>query len=37
MPFGIQPIHIVLIILVAFLLFGASRLPKNGQPGQNDQ
>jgi len=31
MPFGIQPIHIVLIILVAFLLFGASKLPEIGR------
>jgi sec-independent protein translocase protein TatA len=31
MPFGIQPIHIVLIILVAFLLFGATKLPEIGR------
>jgi len=31
MPFAIQPIHIVLIILVAFLIFGASRLPEIGR------
>jgi TatA/E family protein of Tat protein translocase len=31
MPFGIQPIHIVIIILVAFLIFGASRLPEIGR------
>jgi sec-independent protein translocase protein TatA len=31
MPFAIQPIHIVIIILVAFLLFGASRLPEMGR------
>jgi sec-independent protein translocase protein TatA len=30
MPFAIQPIHIVLIILVAFLIFGANRLPEIG-------
>jgi TatA/E family protein of Tat protein translocase len=29
--FGIQPIHIVIIILVAFLIFGASRLPEIGR------
>jgi sec-independent protein translocase protein TatA len=31
MPFGIQPIHIVIIILVAFLIFGANRLPELGR------
>ena len=31
MPFGIQPIHIVIIIIVAFLLFGATRLPEIGR------
>ncbi len=31
MPFGIQPIHIIIIILVAFLIFGASRLPEIGR------
>ena len=31
MPFGIQPIHIVIIIVVAFLLFGASKLPEMGR------
>ena len=31
MPFGIQPIHIVLIILVAFLIFGANKLPELGR------
>jgi TatA/E family protein of Tat protein translocase len=30
MPFGIQPIHIVIIILVAFLIFGANKLPEMG-------
>jgi sec-independent protein translocase protein TatA len=29
--FGIQPIHIVIIIVVAFLIFGASRLPEIGR------
>ncbi len=31
MPFGIQPIHIVIIIVVAFLLFGAAKLPEMGR------
>jgi len=31
MPFGIQPIHIVIIIVVAFLLFGATKLPELGR------
>jgi sec-independent protein translocase protein TatA len=31
MPFGIQPIHIVIIIVVAFLLFGANKLPEMGR------
>ncbi len=31
MPFGIQPIHIVIIIVIAFLLFGASKLPEMGR------
>lgn len=31
MPFGIQPIHILIIIVVAFLLFGAARLPEIGR------
>ena len=29
--FGIQPIHIIIIIVVAFLIFGASRLPEIGR------
>jgi sec-independent protein translocase protein TatA len=29
--FGIQPIHILIIIIVAFLIFGASRLPEIGR------
>ena len=29
--FGIQPIHIVIILVVAFLLFGATRLPEIGR------
>jgi sec-independent protein translocase protein TatA len=31
MPFGIQPIHIILIIIVALLLFGPKRLPEMGR------
>jgi sec-independent protein translocase protein TatA len=31
MPFGIQPIHIVIIIVIAFLLFGANKLPELGR------
>ncbi len=30
MPIGIQPIHIIIIILVAFLIFGANKLPEIG-------
>jgi sec-independent protein translocase protein TatA len=31
MTFGIQPIHIVIIILVALLVFGPKRLPEIGR------
>ncbi len=31
LPFGIQPIHILIIIVVAFLLFGAAKLPEIGR------
>jgi sec-independent protein translocase protein TatA len=31
MPFGIQPIHIVIIVIVAFLLFGTSKMPDMGR------
>jgi sec-independent protein translocase protein TatA len=31
MPFGIQPIHIVIIIVVALLIFGANKLPEMGR------
>jgi TatA/E family protein of Tat protein translocase len=31
LPFGIQPIHIVIIIVVAFLIFGANKLPEMGR------
>jgi sec-independent protein translocase protein TatA len=29
--FGIQPIHLLIIVLVAFLIFGASRMPEIGR------
>lgn len=31
LPFGLQPIHIVLIIIIGFLLFGANKLPEMGR------
>ncbi|HEY3288667.1 MAG TPA: twin-arginine translocase TatA/TatE family subunit [Anaerolineae bacterium] len=31
MPFGIQPIHLILIIVVALIIFGPSRLPEIGR------
>ena len=31
MPFGIQPIHIVIIVVIGFLLFGANKLPELGR------
>jgi TatA/E family protein of Tat protein translocase len=31
MPLGIQPIHIVIIVLVAFLIFGGNKLPELGR------
>jgi TatA/E family protein of Tat protein translocase len=31
MPFGIQPIHILLIIIVALLIFGPKKLPEMGR------
>jgi TatA/E family protein of Tat protein translocase len=31
MPFDIQPIHIVIIIVIGFLLFGANKLPEMGR------
>jgi sec-independent protein translocase protein TatA len=31
MPFGIQPIHIVIIVVVALLIFGPKRLPDMGR------
>ncbi len=31
MPFGLQPIHLVIIAVVALLIFGPSRLPEIGR------
>lgn len=31
MPLGIQPIHIIIIIIVAVLIFGPNRLPEIGR------
>jgi sec-independent protein translocase protein TatA len=31
MPFGLQPIHLVVIAVVALLIFGPSRLPEIGR------
>ena len=31
MPFGIQPIHIIIVLIVALLLFGPKRLPELGR------
>ncbi len=31
MPFGIQPIHIVIVIIVALIIFGPKRLPEVGR------
>jgi sec-independent protein translocase protein TatA len=31
MPFGIQPIHLVLIVVVALIIFGPKRLPELGR------
>jgi len=31
MPFGIQPIHIVIVLVVALLVFGPKRLPEMGR------
>lgn len=30
MPFGIQPLHIVIIVVVSLLIFGPKRLPEIG-------
>ena len=31
MPFGIQPIHIVIIVVIALLIFGPKSLPEVGR------
>ncbi len=31
MPFGIQPIHLIVIAIVALLIFGPARLPEIGR------
>ena len=31
MPFGIQPIHIVIVVIVALIIFGPRRLPEVGR------
>jgi len=31
MPFGIQPIHLIIVAVVALLIFGPSRLPEIGR------
>jgi len=31
MPFGIQPLHIVIIVIVALIIFGPKRLPEVGR------
>jgi sec-independent protein translocase protein TatA len=31
MPFGLQPTHLILILVVALLIFGPSRLPEIGR------
>ncbi len=31
MPFGLQPIHLVIVAIVALLIFGPSRLPEIGR------
>lgn len=31
MPFGIQPIHLIIIVVVALIIFGPQRLPEIGR------
>jgi sec-independent protein translocase protein TatA len=31
MPFGIQPIHLIIVAIVALLIFGPARLPEIGR------
>lgn len=31
MPFGLQPLHLIIIIVVALLIFGPKRLPEIGR------
>lgn len=31
MPFGIQPIHLVIIVVVALIIFGPQKLPEIGR------
>ncbi len=31
MPFGIQPIHLIVIVIVALIIFGPQRLPEIGR------
>ncbi len=31
MPFGIQPIHLIIIVIVALIIFGPQRLPELGR------
>ncbi len=31
MPFGLQPIHLIIVAIVALLIFGPSRLPEIGR------
>ncbi len=31
MPFGIQPIHLIIVLIAALIIFGPSRLPELGR------